>query len=207
MSYVCMLSAVVNSASEKTSMSDDLKGAIITALVTGMISIIGFIVTNTSMKKSFKNELKRQRDSIALEKMSTMPYEVLILMDEIIELEKMKSDVQKKKGMEQNLKHFKKIMNTIYSYGSEKAIGIVSLMQKENYATNGDIECLDKYRVISGYVLLATQIKYDITEISVSPELWFQMRLTDYAANKDKFKEANNRLIDEMGLRAEFKIR
>lgn len=54
MSYVCMLSAVVNSASEKTSMSDDLKGAIITALVTGMISIIGFIVTNTSMKKVLK---------------------------------------------------------------------------------------------------------------------------------------------------------
>ena len=49
--------------------------------------------------------------------------------------------------------------------------------------------------------------KCGVTEISVSPELWFQMRLTDYAANKDKFKEANNRLIDEMGLRAEFKIR
>ena len=66
-------------------MSDDLKGAVITDLVTGLISIIGFIVTNSSMKKSFKNEFKRQRDNIALEKMSTMPYEVLVLMDEMIE--------------------------------------------------------------------------------------------------------------------------
>lgn len=44
-------------------MSDDLKGAIITAVVTGFISIIGFIVTNLSMRKNFKNELIKQRDS------------------------------------------------------------------------------------------------------------------------------------------------
>lgn len=206
MKYVCMLSTAINVANGKTNMSDDLKGAIITALVTGMISIVGFIVTNTSMKKSFKNELKQQRDNIALEKMSTMPYEVLVLMDEMIESGKIKNDVQKKRNMEQNFKHFKEIMNTIYSYGSEKAIGIVSLMQKENYAANGNTACLDKYRMISEYVLLATQIKYDVTEISVSPELWFQMRLTDYATNKDKFKDANNRLIDELSLRTEFKI-
>lgn len=207
MKYVCILSAAVNLANGKVAMSDDLKGAIITALVTGMISIIGFVVTNISMKKNFKNELKRQRDNIALEKMSTMPYEVLVLMDEMIESGKVENGVKKKKNMEQNFKHFKEIMNTIYSYGSEKAIGIVSLMQKENYAANGNTECLDKYRMLSEYVLLATQIKYDVTEISVSPELWFQMRLTDYEANKDKFKDANNRLIDELNLRTELKIR
>ena len=55
-------------------MSDDLKGAIITAVVTGFISIIGFIVTNLSMRKNFKNELIKQRDSIALEKITTMTY-------------------------------------------------------------------------------------------------------------------------------------
>lgn len=52
-------------------------------------------------------------------------------------------------------------------------------MQKENYDTNGEITFLDKYRMMSLYVLLATQIKHDVTEISVSPELWFQMRLSD----------------------------
>ena len=54
MMYMCMLSAAVNLVNEKTTMSDDLKGAIITALVTGMISIVGFIVTTTSMKKALK---------------------------------------------------------------------------------------------------------------------------------------------------------
>ena len=76
MKYTTLLSTTANLANGSSGMSDDLKGAIITALVTGIISIIGFIVTNASMKKNFKNELKRQRDSVALEKMSTMPYHV-----------------------------------------------------------------------------------------------------------------------------------
>lgn len=202
--YIYILSAVVNLANEKNVMSDELKGAIITALVTGIISVIGFIVTNASMKKSFKNELKRQRDNIALEKMSTMPYQVLLLMDEMIEAGRVQNEIQKIKNIEENTKHLKELMNTIYSYGSEQAIKIVSLMQKENYTFNGNI---DKYRMLSEYVLLATQIKYDVTEISVSPELWFQMRLTDYASNKIQFKQANNKLIDELNLRKEFQIR
>lgn len=204
MKYIYILSAVVNLANEKNVMSDELKGAIITALVTGIISVIGFIVTNASMKKSFKNELKRQRDNIALEKMSTMPYQVLLLMDEMIEAGRIQNEIQKIKNIEENTKHLKELMNTIYSYGSEQAIKIVSLMQKENYTFNGNI---DKYRMLSEYVLLATQIKYDVTEISVSPELWFQMRLTDYASNKIQFKQANNKLIDELNLRKEFQIR
>lgn len=207
MKYMGLLSMIANLVNESSGVSDDLKEAIITALVTGMISIIGFIVTNASMKKNFKNELKRQRDSVALEKMSTMPYEVLVLMDEMIESGKTTNETQKKKTMGQNFKHFKEIMNTIYFYGTEKSIKIVSLMQKENYAANGKTTFLDKYRMMSLYVLLATQIKYDVTKISVSPELWFQMRLTDYEANREEFMNANNKLVDELKLKEEFKIK
>lgn len=128
MDYACILGVMVNSASEKATMSDDLKGAIITALVTGIISIIGFVITNHSMKKNFENELKRQRDNIALEKMATIPYEVLQLMDKMMELEDIDNDNQKQVTLNMNLKRFKEIMNTIYSYGSERAIEIVSLM-------------------------------------------------------------------------------
>lgn len=175
------------------SMSDDLKGAIITALVTGIISIIGFIITNMSMRKNFKNELIKQRDSIALEKMSTMPYEVLDLMDRMI---KAKQSWNEKS----ELNNFKKMMNEIYSYGSEKAISLVALMQKENYAANGDISKMDKFRVMSSYVLLATQIKFDVTGTYVNPEFWFRMRITDYEKNRNEIKVANNKLVRELDL-------
>ena len=36
-------------------MSDDLKGAIITAVFTSIVSIISFILTNNNMIKNFKN--------------------------------------------------------------------------------------------------------------------------------------------------------
>ena len=47
-------------------MSDELKGAIITAIVTGIISIIGFVVIYNSMKKNFKNELEKEKTRASL---------------------------------------------------------------------------------------------------------------------------------------------
>ena len=190
---------IIIASANTAGMSDELKGAIITALVTGIISIIGFIVTNISMRRSFKNELIKQRDSIALEKMATLPFEVLTLMDRMIE-------AKNSRQQDSELKNFKKIMNEIYSYGSEKAISLVALMQKENYAANGDVNKMNKFRVMSSYVLLATQIKYDVTGTYVNPEFWFKMRITDYEKNKQEIRNANNNLVKELDLSKELKI-
>lgn len=190
---------ILMTAENMVGMSDDLIGAIITAVVTSVISIIGFIVTNLSMRKSFKNELMVQRDGIALEKMATMPFEILDLMDKMIQF----SDTEKEKV---ELENFKRMMNEIYSYGSEKAISLVSLMQKENYAANGDIERMDKFRMMSFYVLLATQIKFDVTGVYVNPDFWFNMRITDYATHKEEIKKANNKLVKELNLSDKMKI-
>ncbi len=51
-----------------------------------------------------------------------MPYEVLQLMDKMMELEDIDNDNQKQVTLDMNLKRFEEIMNTIYSYGSERAI-------------------------------------------------------------------------------------
>lgn len=190
---------IIIASANTAGMSDELKGAIVTALVTGIISIIGFIVTNISMRRSFKNELIKQRDSIALEKMATLPFEVLTLMDRMIE-------AKNSRQQDSELKDFKKIMNEIYSYGSEKAISLVALMQKENYAANGDVNKMNKFRVMSSYVLLATQIKYDVTGTYVNPEFWFKMRITDYEKNKQEIRNANNNLVKELDLSKELKI-
>ena len=182
-------------------MSDDLKGAIITAIVTGIISIIGFIVTNLSMRKSFKNELIQQRDNLAFEKMATMPFRVLDLMDRMIK--------SSRNGWNQNkeLENFQNIMNEIYSYGSVEAISLMALMQKENYAAGGNPDKMNKFRAMSSYVLLATQIKFDVTGTYVNPELWFRMRLTDFEENREDIKKENNKLVDEFNLNCKMKIK
>ena len=179
--------------------SDDLLGVIITACVTSIISIIGFIITNTSMKKSFKNELMKQRDGIALEKMATIPYDVLSLMDRIIK--------KSKENQADEIENFNMIMKEIYSYGSQHAISILALMQKENYELSSNSETKNSYRVMALYVLLATQIKYDVTGIYVNPEFWYRMKITDYEKNKSLIKIENNKLIEELRLSNKLKIK
>ncbi|MDR7812054.1 hypothetical protein [Lacrimispora sp.] len=202
MKYFWLITIATKSIADISAISDDLMGAIITAIVTGTISIVGFIATNISMNKNFKNELEKQRNSLALDKMTTIPYDVLVLMDDLMDTDKSKSKVNKSK----NLEKFKYIMNTVYCYGSKNAIKIVSLMQKENYDVSDNLENINKHRVFATYVLLATQIKYDITGIRICTELWFQMRMRDYSRNKENFKKETNNLVDELGLCEEFKI-
>ena len=157
-------------------MSEELVGVIITSVVTSIISIIGFVVTYKSMKRNFKEELEKEKTSIHIEKMSSIPYKILELMDSIIN----------SRGKGNYLKDFVSLMDTIYAYGSENAIKIAATMQKENYTlTNKGI--YNKYRVMSMYILLATQIKCDVTGIRVSPEFWLQMKITDYENNKSEF--------------------
>ena len=72
-------------------------------------------------------------------------------------------------------------------------------MQKENYE-KAKTKQFEKYRAISLYTLLATQIKYDVTGIAVSPEFWLQMKLNDYSVSKSEFKKANNLIVKELNL-------
>ena len=93
-------------------MSEELVGVIITSVVTSIISIIGFVVTYKSMKRNFKEELEKEKTSIHIEKMSSIPYKILELMDSIIN----------SRGKGNYLKDFVSLMDTIYAYVSENAI-------------------------------------------------------------------------------------
>lgn len=78
-------------------------------------------------------------------------------------------------------------------------------MQKENYKSVKN-KSFNKYRVFSLYILLATQVKSDVTGIRVSPELWLEMKITDYAKIKDELKKLNNDIVDNLKLEESFKI-
>lgn len=78
-------------------------------------------------------------------------------------------------------------------------------MQKENYTSQSNAPGIN-YRGISFYILLATQIKSDVTGIEISPEFWLEMRVNDYVQNKDTFKIANNAIVKELNLSEKFLI-
>lgn len=179
----------------RNEMSEELLGVLITSGVTSIISIIGFIVTYKSMKRNFKEELEKEKASIHIEKMSSIPYEILKLMDNMMQTS----------GKGDYLNDFTSLMDTIYAYGSKDAIKIAATMQKENYSLR-NTKTFNKYRAISMYILLATQIKSDVTGIRVSPELWLEMKITDYTKNRNDFKRANNDIVEELKLEKSFCI-
>lgn len=179
-------------------LSDDLKGPIISVAGSGIISIIGFVWNNRSMKKNFKNEILKQRNEVALNKMATMPMKILELLEKIIETNGEDAEIQKE---------FNVIMNEIYAYGSEKAISLISKIQKDNMAFDANSADRDAYELIALYILLATQIKYDVTGIFVSPEKWYEMRLNDYEINREEMCLDNNNVVKMFELNKRFCIK
>ena len=205
-----MFSFIANSSiTTAFSISDELLGVVITAGIPALISIVGFIVTYCSMKKSFKNELSHERDSVALEKMSEIPLKVLDLFEQIQKGSHIQNQTQKQQQefISNTTKLLCTILNTTYSYGSEKAIKLMSMMQSENYYREAHPSQGDTYRIMAFYVLLATQIKYDVTEIAISPELWYRMKIKDYETQKENIVNANNKIVKELNLINEFLIK
>lgn len=182
---------------------NDITLAIISVGIPAVISIVGFIITIFTLKKNFQNELVKQKANVQLEKMSSMPYEILALLQDMIDAGKEKGKTITQNKLQEKMDW---IFSSIYAYGSSTSIHILASMQSENYQNSTAPEKKDDYRTMAFYVLLTVQIRFDITGEIVSPEEWFKMKLTDYQANREVLKFAVNRLVDELNLNKQYKI-
>lgn len=181
---------------QQASLFEIFNKPIITTLVTSAITILGFVFTYRSIKKSFKNEISKQRKFISLDKISSLPYDIIELFDEMKKSKNIKEEFQTKHAH---------IYNSIYCYGSKEAIKIAATMQKESYNSSAGINS-EKYRMLCQVILLVTQLKYDATEEAISPKYWYEMRITDYDKIKDQIETINNKLVEELQLNPEFRI-
>lgn len=164
-------------------------------VLNALFTLIGFVVTIYTFKRSLKNELIKTQNSITLDQVRDLPYEILDNFD------KLNDDSYSE---EQQLKDFSAVMKKIYAYGSKDSICIISKMQEENYQQLYIKS--NKLRPMCFYILLVTQIKFDVTGDAVSPELWYKMKINDYHKNKIKIKIANNEIVNELHLNKRFKI-
>lgn len=165
------------------------------AVLNALFTLIGFVVTIYTFKRSLKNELIKTQNSITLDQVRDLPYEILDNFD------KLNDNFYNE---EQQLKDFSAVMKKIYAYGSKDSICIISKMQEEN---NQQLYIeSNKLRPMCFYILLVTQIKFDVTGDAVSPELWYKMKINDYHKNKTNIKVANNEIVNELHLNKNFKI-
>lgn len=197
-------------------------------VVPAFVSIIGFLVTYLGLKSSFKDEIRKQKSNIALDKMSTVPFETLDLYETImspVRLEKQieaienkgqqsktdRVEIQKIKGQISDAENsFSnktiRLYNTIYAYGSVEAIKIVSSMQKMNYRIKADAPVEERYIIMAHMILLASQVKKDVTGVIVNPKQWFEMKITDYEEKRESFDLFVNKVVDDLELDENFKI-
>ena len=183
---------------------NDIVSGVLSVSVSAVISIVGFIITIFTLKRNFQNELAKQKANVQLEKMSEIPYEILILLQDIIDSGKgnFTSDAQQRIKQKMDW-----IFSSIYAYGSTKSIQILAAMQSENYQNAVTPELTDNFRMMTYYVLLTVQIRSDITGEIVSPEAWFKLKITDYATNREKIKTANNQLVNELSLNKQYMMK
>lgn len=167
---------------------------ILAACIPAVVTIIGFVVTYFLNKRNFNEEVNKAKINATLEKISDLPYKILTLMDTTLQKDKPQNHEQT------NLKLFQEIMSLTFAYGSKEAITIVSSMQEANYLLAKEPDKVDKNEMIAYYILLACQVKYDLTGIKINPEYWYRMRLTDYAEMKEKLDKAANKIVDKLQL-------
>lgn len=139
--------------------------------------------------------LKQLKQQTVLNKMEDMPYRILEIVS-----------IMQQPGFKVSNTFNRKVnslWSEIFAYGSADAIKILSHMQHENYDRNID-EKVKEYRSIGYYVLLVTQIKYDVTGINVSPETWYELKINDYSTRKNEIMKVNNTLVEELELNKKY---
>lgn len=181
---------------ENTSTNITFFQTLIPALLTAVITILGFIITYNGTTRTFKQEVQKEKVSLFLGKVESLPMQIQELMNDILD----------KQGTESYLQRFKAIMAQLFAYGSKDAIKLTASMQELNYKIAETPDSVEKNKLIAYYILLICQIKYDLTGIEISPQYWYRLRLKDYASMRQSLDKANNEIVDELGLQSFLRI-
>ena len=106
-------------------LTGDNIAVILAACIPAVVTIIGFVVTYFLNKRNFEEEVKKAKMDVTLEKISDLPYKILMLLDTMLQKNKSGNDEQV------SLRSFQEIMRLIFAYGSKNAIMIFSHMQEK----------------------------------------------------------------------------
>ncbi len=164
-------------------------------IITIAITIVGFVVTYFGTRRSFKNEIAKEKISHNIDAIHNLPYEICELLTSI---QDNKIDLDK----------YKKLMSKIIAYGSKDAVSLAIHMQRIAYISNTRKQTKEEqWEMLATYSLLITQFKYDLTSEVISPESWFQLKINDYDEKmKKQMIVIINKVVDELKLNKDFKI-
>lgn len=175
-------------------MSDEIIAALISAIITSFITIIGFIVTYNLSKRNYKEELNNSKKTLNIEKLQDIIIDLCWLMENAS-----KTSVTTEK--------YQSLMYNILSYGSTEAIKIITNLQTSLYKNESEHMSQDELTVfiLTSYSLLVAQIKYDLTGEIIPPLSYARLKFKTFDTFSNKLYIKNNELVDKLCLNENFK--
>lgn len=167
------------------------------SIITVFITVLGFVITYYMTKKNFKDEIRKDKIALAAQETQTLPYDICQLMDSMIK--------GKTKSSDELVNEYGAILSKVLAYGSRDAVKIAIKMQQLSYSLS-NVPNEERFPILAAYALLITQLKFDLTSEVISPESWFQLRMTDYPKIQPRMKEYINSIINELSLSESFSI-
>ncbi len=169
-------------------------------ILTVIVTILGFVITYFITKKNLKNEIIKDKITTNTESIRELPYQICQLLDSLyfgfVNGEKKETDIQQEYGA---------ILSKILAYGSRDAVSIA--IQLQNFCYKSKKEPAQYNDLLACYVLLITQLKYDLTGEIISPESWFKLRIPDYTNMQAKTVQSINEIVCKLNLNLQFKIK
>lgn len=162
---------------------------------TPIITLLGLALSYYKLKKTFKNDIDKLRYQKVYEKIEDLPFEIIMILQKAYECS---NDNVKWKKLTNELNTFN---SKVIAYGSPKAVELCAYIQQLAYNNENE-----PYKTLAGYALLVSQLKYDLSNQIISPELYFKNKIKDYQVTKNKVNGYVNIIVDELRLNKEFKI-
>ena len=206
--YIMALTAETNSLNIETGISDNLIGVLISTIITGIITIIGFAVTYFSMRRNFKNELQKQHKEVIVEKLSDSSdkfVKAIRICSNALSDNTLSVDDNGKVNIDPNLfDQFDAAVAELILYGTDDMINVMYYASKK-----GSSILPLKHRlvlVISAFLLVFAMIRHEFTGVLTNPDNYFMIVISSYEEYFDLFKEYTNEIVTELKLNEGYMI-
>lgn len=206
--YIMAVTAGVNSLNMNTGISDEIMGVLFSTIITGIITIIGFVITYFSMKNNFKNELHKQNNIIKVEKLSDLSDKFLKAIRECSNAladESLSDDDHGNLKVDKNFfDQYDAAVADLILYGTDEMINVMY------FATRMESSIASKKHrlilIIATLMLIFTMLRREFTDAMTNPENYFMIIIGNYVGYGDLYKKYNNEIVAGLELNKEYMI-
>lgn len=191
----------------------------INSIITILVAIAGFSVNSMLNRRSLTNEIIKHKSNKQLDKLQEIPIELLNCINMLTDKDLILFKNPSKNDASVFSDNIRNMINTLAAYGSKDAIKLTGHLNqalykiRSKFSENKTKLVPLEYRVelIVYLTLLLCQLKLDLTNTLMEPNLYYRCRINEDSLKFNDFNakmiELNNNIVKDLKLNKAFKIR